>query len=147
MGIEENKEVVRKFTERTLKGDASIVEEFLTSDFVLHSLGMINPVDRNREVVKQSLGSSTYSYKSIITEDIVAEGDKVVVRDTVSIHHSGRKTFFNTELEEGGKTVTFPRCSIFRIEEGKIAELWLLENNFSQFQQLGILPPTEEIGK
>ncbi|MBN2239440.1 MAG: hypothetical protein JW712_06685 [Dehalococcoidales bacterium] len=38
MGIEENKEIVRKFIERYGKGDSSVVDELTTDDFVFHAL-------------------------------------------------------------------------------------------------------------
>ena len=146
MGIEENKEVVRRFSERGASGDISVIDELTTSDFVFHVLGLTSPIDINREDVKHSLDSSTYSYTAITVEEVVAEGDKVMQLSTVSIQHEGGDKLFNFKIAET-KTVTFPRCSIFRIEDGKIAEMWNLDNWLSQLQQIGALPPTEEIVK
>ena len=38
MGIEENKEIVQRFSEKFGNGDNSVLDELMTEDFVLHGL-------------------------------------------------------------------------------------------------------------
>ena len=42
MGIEENKEVVFKFIEALETHDVSIIDEIMSSDGVIHSMGLAN---------------------------------------------------------------------------------------------------------
>ncbi len=54
-------------------------------------------------------------------EDMIAEGDRVVVRGTfTAIHDRGEWL----GLAPTGNRVTTTTIAIFRVEEGKIAELW-----------------------
>ena len=39
-----------------------------------------------------------------------------------------------------GKSVSMPGITIFRLYNGKIAEGWLVNDNLSLMQQLGVLP-------
>jgi predicted ester cyclase len=45
------------------------------------------------------------------------------------------------DLVPTGKSITMTGIEIFRIENGKIAELWGEANLLGLMQQLGILPP------
>lgn len=65
-------------------------------------------------------------------EDLVAEGDKVVVRWTFTGTHSGPLTV--------GKRVKVPNCiAIFRIAEGKIGEGHMAWNKYELLRQLGVV--------
>ena len=141
MGIEENKAVVRQFEERTGKGDTSALDELTTNNFVLHATGAGR--DNDREAVKRNAAivDSAASDTSATVEDIIAEGDKVAIRVTLRYKHTGKLR----NVEPTGKDVTIARFRIFRLENGKIAELWNLNDRLGQFQQMGALPPTSEL--
>jgi predicted ester cyclase len=49
-------------------------------------------------------------------------------------------------LPATGKSITMTGIEIFRIENGKIAELWGEANLLGLMQQLGILPPLGDQG-
>jgi predicted ester cyclase len=72
--------------------------------------------------------------------DMIAEDDKVMV--------IGKRTGTNTGVFGGlpptGKTVTMYRMALYRLENGKIAEGWSIDDYLGQLQQLGfqIMPPT-----
>jgi predicted ester cyclase len=69
-------------------------------------------------------------------EDVIAEGDKVVVRLTESGTMSG--SFMG--MSPTGKSFTIPAVQICRLVEGKLAEMWGLPDSGSQMRQLGLLP-------
>ena len=89
------------------------------------------------------ISAVSFSDPKHILEDVIAEGDRVSLRFTISEKHTGK--YFN--IEPTGKSVTFARFSIYRIQDGKVAECWTLFDTLTMFQQLGALPPTEQIGK
>ena len=135
MGIEENKEVVRQFVERVYnQGDTSALDELFTIDFISHSFVTVPPRDGDFKQLKQFHENlpNNWSDVSAIIEDMIAEEDKISISMTV---HGKRD----------GKYVITPHLSMFRIQDGKIAEMWDLYNQLSHFQQLGFLPSTEEI--
>jgi steroid delta-isomerase-like uncharacterized protein len=69
-------------------------------------------------------------------EDLIAEGDKVVSRNTVTGTHQGEYM----GLPPTGKTVTYNEIFIFRFAGGRIAEMWGVVDVFSQMKQLGVIP-------
>lgn len=138
ISVEENKKVVRKWVKKSVKGDKSALE-LLTSNCVLHNLEVIPYIDTNRESLEPIFDNPLpLSDVSLTIRDIVAERDKVVVYGIVRGTNTGK--FMNNEPT--GKNASSERLSIFRIEDGKIAEGWAMGNILSMYQQLGITPPT-----
>jgi steroid delta-isomerase-like uncharacterized protein len=72
----------------------------------------------------------------VAVEDVIAEGDKVVCRDTVTGTHQGEYR----GLPPTGKSVTYNEIFILRFVNGRIAEIWGIVDVFSQMQQLGAIP-------
>jgi predicted ester cyclase len=66
-------------------------------------------------------------------EDLIAEGDKVVVLMTQRGTHQG--TFFG--LVATGKQVTGAGIAIFRLRDVQIVEKWLLTDQLNAMHQLG----------
>jgi steroid delta-isomerase-like uncharacterized protein len=72
----------------------------------------------------------------VAVEDVIAEGDKVVCRNTVTgIHQGGYRG-----LPPTGKSVTWNEIFIVRFAGGRIAEIWGVVDVFSQMRQLGAIP-------
>ena len=72
----------------------------------------------------------------LTTEDMVAEGDKVAIRNTWRGTHHG--TFQG--LPPTGKHVTFTGTDVFHVVGGKIVEQWADLDALGLMQQLGGLP-------
>ncbi|MGE5123658.1 MAG: ester cyclase [Acidobacteriaceae bacterium] len=74
-------------------------------------------------------------------DEIIAEGDRVVVRWTFRGTHQGEYL----GMPPTQKPVVFSGIYIFRIAEHRIAEVWNLWDQLGEWQQLGILPTKQEI--
>jgi predicted ester cyclase len=72
----------------------------------------------------------------ITVEDMIADGDKVVVRLANYLVHEG--TFLG--IPATGKSATIQGIAIHRIRGGKIAERWILIDTAALLQQLGAIP-------
>ena len=72
----------------------------------------------------------------VTIEDLIAEGDKVVARNTVTGTHRGEYM----GLQPTGKSVTYDEIFIFRFVDGRVAETWGVVDVFSQMRQLGMTP-------
>jgi len=72
-------------------------------------------------------------------EDLLEEGDKVVMRASVTGTHLGQYM----GLPSTGKSVMYDEIFIWRFAGGRIAEMWGVVDIFSQMQQLGVIPPRE----
>jgi steroid delta-isomerase-like uncharacterized protein len=71
-----------------------------------------------------------------IVEDVIAEGDKVVVRHTLQGTHQAELQ----GVPASGRPVEVNGIIIFRMENGKIAEAWLNADIMGMMQQLGVVP-------
>ena len=69
-------------------------------------------------------------------EDLVAEGDKVAVRVTVTGTHQGEMA----GIPPTGKAVSASGMLIYRIAGDKIVEHWMVFDNLAVMQQLGVIP-------
>jgi steroid delta-isomerase-like uncharacterized protein len=72
----------------------------------------------------------------ITVEDVIAEGDKVVGRNTVTGTHRGQYM----GIPPTGKSVTYNEIFIARFVNGRIAETWGVVDVLSQMRQLGAIP-------
>jgi len=131
--LEENKALVCRFVDEMLnRRDPAVIDELLASDFVDHDA----PPDQNpgpegvrnsREQVQESLADFR-----VVTDDIIAEGDRVVVRHTAEATHVGPCFGFAAT----GKRLRWTAISIYRIANGRIAERWGLLDVRSLQRQL-----------
>jgi steroid delta-isomerase-like uncharacterized protein len=133
---EQDKALVRRFTEMVNRGDADALDEVVASDLVDHAAfpGQAGGL----EGYKQSLAMSRVAFPDgwITIEDMIAEGDKVVTRYTSRGTHQGE--FLS--MPPTGKTVAFTGVVIHRIAGGKIAEEWGTWDQLGLMQQLGAIP-------
>jgi len=140
MSIEENKSIVRRFFEvGPSKGDLDAANELLAPDFFLHVPLPCSPGVRGIDEVVSACRAA-FQDLQVTVEDMVTEGDMVAARFTARGVHNG--AFMG--LPPTGKPITMTGIEIFRLENGKIAELWGEANLLGLMQQLGILPPMEQ---
>jgi predicted ester cyclase len=69
-------------------------------------------------------------------EDLIAEGDKVVACWRCRATHQGEYR----GIPPTGKEADFTGISVYRIEEGKIAESWGVSDQLGLMRQLGAIP-------
>jgi steroid delta-isomerase-like uncharacterized protein len=133
----ENISIVRKFFEvGPSKGDLVAADALLHPEFSLHTpLPTPGPgIEAMNNVVITC--RAAFHGLNVTIDDILAEGDKVIARFTARGTHKGE--FMG--LPPTGKAITMSGIEIFRIKDGKIAELWGEVNLMGLMQQLGIMP-------
>lgn len=137
--LEANKELVQRFASAINAADWDALDELLTEDFRRHSQATPDVQVNSREEFKQLQESFLESIpdQHISEEMLIAEGDKVACYAT----YSGTQTGPMGEFPITGKPVEIKFLSIFRIEEGRIAELWVEWDNLAMLAQLGLYPP------
>jgi steroid delta-isomerase-like uncharacterized protein len=139
MSTEENKAIVRHEIEVTNRGNLTelfaTIDEVFAPDFVFHDPGF--PQVRSREDYKQLDAAFLAALPGQLTiEDLIAEGDKVVVRFTYHGIHQGPWR----GLPPTGKAVTFTGTVTYRIVNGKVVEVWENLDQLSVLRQLGLIP-------
>ena len=138
MSTATNKSIVRRYFEQVFNEHRhDLVEEFLAENIELHGSNLPPGV----EAVKQYLSSLTTGFPDhqMIVEDVVAEGDRVVARTTLIGTQLGEML----GIPATGKAVNVPAITIFRLENGKIAEGWTVSDGLGMMQQLGVIPATQ----
>ncbi len=122
MSAEQNKALVRRFLEARVKQDLDAVDEILAPDFVCH-FKLVPGQQPGREGLKQALAElyAALSYRRLIVEGQVAEGDEVWTRFSVRSTHDRGELM---GVAPTGRELSSRSIEIHRIEEGKIAEVW-----------------------
>ena len=143
MSTEQNKALVRQLIEEVMnRGNISLVDEIMPPDFVDHEGAPRLPP--TREGFKQSvpmLRSGIPDFNATI-DDVVAEGDRVVIRMT----WRGTQTGEFMGMPPTGKSISVGVIDIFRIAGGKIVEHWGLADMMGMMQQLGAMPAPGQSG-
>jgi predicted ester cyclase len=136
MSAEKNKALVRRFLEARVTGDVDAVEKMLAPNFVNHTKVLPNEVP-GREGFIQAIAqyNAAFSNSSIIVEDQVAAGEKVVSRCVVRRTHDRGKVM---GVAPSGRELTYLPVVIHRIEGGKIAEQWGGGTGLSELRGLGL---------
>jgi len=137
--LDANKNLIHRFTAATNAADWDAFDELLTADFSRHCQATPNVQVSSRVEFKKLQQSFLVSMpdQQITIEMLIAEGDKVAAYAT----YSGTLTGPMGEFPPTGKSVESKFISIFRIEEGRIAELWVEWDNLAMLTQLGLFPP------
>jgi steroid delta-isomerase-like uncharacterized protein len=138
MSTETNKAIVRRYFDQVLNEQQhDLAEEFLAETIELHGTDLAPGL----EVVKQwlTMFAAAFPDGHYTVEDVVAEGDRVVARTTFNGTHKAEMQ----GIPASGKAVSVPSITIFRLDNGKIAEGWLINDNLGMMQQLGVIPATQ----
>ncbi len=135
MTTENNRALVRRFYGEGVHNPA-LFDELLAPTYVLHLPG--SPPIAGIEQAKQLMAAYTTAFPDLqlTTEDMVAEGDRVAIRNTWCGTHQGAFQ----GLPPTGKHVTFSGSDFFRFAGGKIAEQWADLDALGLMQQLGSIP-------
>ena len=136
MSVEENKAIVSRLLEEVInQKNLTMMDEIVASNFFFH--GSDGQDVSGTEVVKQMLTTFFNAFDGfrVNIEDMIGEGDKVVVRFLEIGEHQGEFE----GIAPTGKEVTWLEMAIFRVVNNKIVECWTLEDRLSLMQQMGVI--------
>jgi len=137
MSTEESKALVRREYEQGVnKKDFDVRDGALASNYLGHFPGV--PPIQGIEAFKQFTSGFFTAFPDLQTtiEDLIAEGDKVAVRQTWRGTHTGN--FLG--IPPTGKQVVFTSTEFYRVAGGKLAEEWVELDMLGLLQQLGAIP-------
>jgi steroid delta-isomerase-like uncharacterized protein len=130
---EQNKTLARRWFEDLFsRGDLDAADEILSAEFVDH---LTHEDERGLEELKHYVTMYRTAFPDIqdTVEEIVAEGDKVVIRWTSRGTNEGE--FMG--VAPTGRHVRFSGMRLFRIAENKIVESWVNIDERGLQEQLG----------
>jgi predicted ester cyclase len=119
---EQNKAVVREYYERVINGrDLDAVDQFFADERMV-----------------QNVRRGCFSYYNafpdlhVSLEELIAEGDKVFLRSTMTGTHDGDYK----GIEPTGRHISTECAEVFRVVDGKFAGYWCLTNVWGLTRQL-----------
>jgi steroid delta-isomerase-like uncharacterized protein len=129
-----NAALVRRWTEEGYgRGKLALVDELFAVDFVNHT--PLPGQSPDREGVREAVVTlrNAFADLEVTIEDIIAEGDRIAVRDRTHARHVG----VFAGIPPTGKDVTVLRIAIYRVADDRIVDHWASVDMLGLLQQLG----------
>jgi steroid delta-isomerase-like uncharacterized protein len=135
-----NKATFRRFCDAVNTGDADVIsktiDELVEPDALIRTPLPLQTTGAQKLKDVFARLHQVYADLLVTIEEMIAEGDKVVSRNSVTGIHQGAYM----GVPPTGKSVTYNEVFIVRFAGGRIAETWGIVDVFSQMQQLGVIP-------
>jgi predicted ester cyclase len=131
-----NKATLQRFHDAVGTGDAEVISR--TIDAVVEPDVLIRtplPIETTgTQALKEVLTALHRAFPDlhIVIEDVIAEGDKVVSRNTVTGTHQGEYM----GLPPTGRSITYQEILIARFVNGRVAETWAVVDVFAQMRHV-----------
>ena len=131
---EANKRLYRRLAEEVLnRKNLAVIDELLAPDFAEHPGGQRKQVGPEGFRENRRRRIAAFPDWNVVIDDLIAEGDKVVVRATGHGTHTGE---FNG-IAPTGKRISVTWIAIYRVAGGKLAEHWQNIDDLGLLKQLG----------
>jgi steroid delta-isomerase-like uncharacterized protein len=136
MSLERNKQTARKLYELLNLGQVDGIGELIAEDYREHDPLPGQGGGREGALDRYSLITTALA-PHFTVEDVVAEGDRAVVRWT----NAGTHVADFAGIPPTGRTFTINGIDIYRLDDaGRISEHWDVVDQLSMIRQLGLLP-------
>lgn len=133
MGIEENKILTRRLYEEVINtGNLELADNFIVADAIENEEINKGGLDKLKEFYTEF--RAAFPDLTFTIEDLIAEGDKVVARMTVTGTHNGTGSFMG--FEPSGNKLNVETIDIIRFEDGMMVEHWGKTDTLGMIQQL-----------
>jgi steroid delta-isomerase-like uncharacterized protein len=146
---EETRLLVRRVYEEAINRNLpALVDELYAADYVAHTVHYApqgSPhLSAGRDPLKQEIAAWHNAMPDVFVtiDEMIAEGDRVTTRWTVSGTHHGPYC----GVPPSGRTVTYSGFTTARIAAGRIVEEWILCDRAGLWQQLDLVSPGAESG-
>ena len=136
--VEANKERVREFVQRVFnEHDPGLASEYFTLEAKWHGgiAGTVKGRENVTELLRGFIGAIPDLHAT--EQDMVTEGDTVVVRLVVEGTHQGNLL----GIPATGREVRWDAVDIYRLSDGKIAEEWAADDFTAILYEVGAYKP------
>jgi predicted ester cyclase len=136
--VSDNKKVVLGFVNAINKWDLDGARALCAANYVEHNpawgaIGIDGTFDTYK-MIRAALPDLNFASDTSL---MVGEGDRVVLRGTVTGTHTGADLF---GVKASGKKLEWTGIDISRVTDGKISERWLSADILRLMQELGLVP-------
>ena len=134
-----NKSTLRRLIEEMDRGNLDIVDELFAPDYVCYLQGGSVTLDcKAHKKTLETFYAAFPDYHHRI-EDLIAEGDKVVLRVVdLATHNQDFRS-----LPATGKKISISAMYVCRFVDGRIAEAWMEADLLGFYQQIGAIDEKE----
>jgi steroid delta-isomerase-like uncharacterized protein len=142
MSLDANKTLARRIWDDVFNNrNLGVADELVAPDAVNHEAGP-GASSRGPESLKAAVTWLATAFPDVhmAIDDMLAEGDKVVVQTTMSGTHQG--AFMG--IAPTGRRVAQRQVHFLRIKDGKAVEHWAVRDDLAFVQQLGAAPGPSE---
>ncbi|MFC1947419.1 ester cyclase [Chloroflexota bacterium] len=142
MGIEENKVIMQRYFDELFNNqDYSKGDEIIHEDFTYAFGGSFKGVEGHKQHTAD-LHSRVSNLQARILDMAVEENQAVVLSEMTAIHD---KEYIG--IPATNKSYSYKYGNVFEFKDGKIVRLTteVVKDHLGVFQDLGVLPSTEEI--
>jgi len=133
---EENKDLVRRYLTAFNDRDRDTLEQLLADDVVEH--GVHEDIRGSQEVI-EFLNTHFELFPDYTGNAgfVTAEDDVVTVRYSAEGTHTGEYR----DVEPTGHTVEWTGIAVYRVDDDRIAEVWVEEDRLGLLEQLQAVDP------
>jgi steroid delta-isomerase-like uncharacterized protein len=136
MSAAENKAVVRRALDIWNSGDLAALDEVAAPGVVMHLRGRSDVVGLDAYRGYNAALRTAFPDQEWLLDDLLGEGDKAALMWTLRGTHRGELS----GVGPTGKQVTVTGISVYRIADGKLAEIWVQSDTLGLLQQIGAVP-------
>jgi len=141
-GEAENIQIVTSMAEAINDRNLKALDHLVAKDIVRHSAATADVTVTNLEEFRAFLKSDfAVVPDSVQTIDLIFANDEYVAMKAT---YSGTQEGPMGPFPASGKKLTLPFIGILRVEDGKVAEIWVEWDNLHALAQLGHLQPPAE---
>lgn len=129
---EANKALVRRFYEQISAGKVDVIDELVADDLIEHE--EFPGLEPNKAGVRSFFETMRAAFPDfeMTVEDMIAEGDKVFVRGTMTGTHEGE--FLG--VPPTSRKITVPMGDYVRFSNGQVVEHWGVTDTGAMMEQL-----------
>jgi predicted ester cyclase len=142
MTSEENKAVVRRIEEAWDTDQLDALDPLFEPNFVAHNAVPMLPPGLEGAKMAHGMSKQAFPDRRTHIEDILAEGDQVMVRVRMTGTNQGGLPWFG--IPANGKSVDTQWISIYRLANGQVVEHRAVMDLMAMMQQLGAIPAPGE---
>jgi predicted ester cyclase len=133
--LEQNKAIVRRLEEAWQADDWATLDELFAPNMRSHASVPFLPTGPKGWKRAHRQMRAAVPDRKVLIEDMIAEGDRVVVRCRMVGTNGGGLSWAG--VPPNGRVVDMQWISIYRIEDGKVAEHWAINDMMSLVRQIG----------
>jgi predicted ester cyclase len=133
-----NKALIRRLEAAWQADDWNTLDELFAPDMVSHAAVPFLPTGPEGWKVAHRQMRAAVPDRQVTIEDIIAEGDRVVVRCRMVGTNRGGLPW--AEAQPNGNPIDMEWISIYRIEGNKVVEHWAINDMMRLVQQIGASP-------